>query len=48
MKLGKHKDGMDAKKTAVTELNVVVEPLRDSEGKLRGYYDSLKNTETGI
>ena len=46
--LGKHKDGMDAKKTAVTELNVVVEPLRDSEGKLRGYYDSLKNTETGI
>jgi len=39
---------MDAKKTAVKELNVVVEPLRDSEGKLRGYYDSLKNTETGI
>ena len=43
--LGKHKEGMDGKKTAVKELTVVVDPLKDREGKLRGYYDDLKNME---
>ena len=43
--LEKHKEGMDGKKTAVKELTVVVDPLKDREGKLRGYYDALKNME---
>ena len=43
--LGKQREGMDGRKTAVKELTVVVDPLKDREGKLRVYYDTLKNME---
>jgi hypothetical protein len=33
------------KKKVVAELTVVVDPLREREGRLRTYYDSLKNME---
>ena len=43
--LEKWRGGMGEKKKAVDELNTVVNPLKEREGKLRMYYDSLKNME---
>jgi hypothetical protein len=43
--LEKWRGGMGEKKQAVTELTTVVDPLREREGRLRMYYDSLKNME---
>ena len=43
--LGKYRDGMGEKKKTVKELTVVVDPLREREGKLRTYYDGLKSME---
>ena len=33
------------KRKIVQDLTVIVDPLREREGKLRMYYDSLKNME---
>lgn len=43
--LEKWRGGMGEKKKAVDALNTIVTPLREKEGKLRMYYDSLKNME---
>ena len=43
--LEKWRGGMADKKKIVAELTVVVDPLREREGRLRMYYDSLKNME---
>ncbi len=43
--LEKWRGGMGDKKQIVADLTVVVDPLREREGRLRMYYDSLKNME---
>jgi hypothetical protein len=43
--LEKWRGGMAEKKKIVTDLTTVVDPLREREGRLRTYYDSLKNME---
>lgn len=43
--LTKIRDGMDDKKRLVKDLTTIVEPLRAREGKLREYYEMLKNLE---
>ena len=43
--LEKWRAGMGDKKKVVAELTVVVDPLREREGRLRTYYASLKNME---
>ena len=43
--LSKYRDGMGSKKKVVKELTEVVDPLREREGNLRGYYDQLRGIE---
>ncbi|MBT7860090.1 MAG: hypothetical protein HN712_07240 [Gemmatimonadetes bacterium] len=43
--LNKWRDGMSEKKKAVKDLTVIVDPLKDREGKLRAYHEVLKNIE---
>ena len=43
--LEKWRAGMGDKKKIVQDLTVIVDPLREREGRLRMYYDSLKNME---
>ena len=43
--LEKWRAGMGDKRKIVQDLTVIVDPLREREGKLRMYYDSLKNME---
>ena len=43
--LSRLQEKMPDKKKLVTDLTAVVYPLRDREGKLRAYYDGLRNIE---
>ena len=43
--LEKWRGGMGEKKKMVEELTAVVDPLRERDGRLRMYYDSLKSLE---
>ncbi|MBT7595748.1 MAG: hypothetical protein HN559_12620 [Gemmatimonadetes bacterium] len=45
MDLNKRREGMSEKKKAVKDLTVIVDPLKNSEGKLRAYYEVLQNIE---
>lgn len=45
MALTKIRDGMDEKKKIVKDLSVIVDPLRAREGKIRAYYEEIKNIE---
>ncbi len=36
---------MDEKKKIVKDLTVIVDPLRAREGKLRAYYEDIKNID---
>ena len=46
--LNKHRDEIADKKKSVKDLNVIVDPLKDREGKLRAYYEVLKNIELSL
>ena len=46
--LDKHLDGIPDKKKSVKDLNVIIDPLKDREGKLRVYYEVLKNIELSL
>ena len=43
--LERWRGGMGDKKKIVADLTEIVDPLREREGRLRMYYDSLKNME---
>ncbi|MEE2833581.1 MAG: hypothetical protein VYD18_14580 [Candidatus Latescibacterota bacterium] len=45
MMLNKIRDGMAEKKKIVKDLAVIVDPLRAREGKLRDYYEQIKEIE---
>lgn len=45
MSLSKIREGMDDKKKLVKDLTVIVDPLREREGRLRAYYEEIKNIE---
>lgn len=43
--LQKLRDGMREREKTVKDLTVIVEPLREREGRIRAYYDALKDLE---
>lgn len=45
MDLAKLRDSMGAKREVVRELTQVVDPLKEREGRLRAYFEHLKNLE---
>ncbi len=45
MDLNKRREGLAEKKKVVQDLNVIVDPLKNREGKLRAYFEVLKGIE---
>lgn len=43
--LSRLREGMSEKKKTVKDLNVIVDPLKLTEARLRGYFDTIKNIE---
>jgi len=43
--LGNLRDGMKERKDKVADLNEVVSPLKDREGRMRSYFDQMKKLE---
>ena len=43
--LSRIRDSMESRKKSVKDLTVIVDPLRIQEGRIRDYFDKIKNME---